>query len=57
MVESWQRGGGSVDFHWYEGGGHGFGSDKKGTTSDLWFEEFIAWMRARGVIRPVTERR
>ncbi len=51
LIESWHKAGGSVEFHYYEGGNHGFGSQKKGTTSDLWFDEFMAWMKARGLLK------
>jgi acetyl esterase/lipase len=50
LIENWQRAGGAVELHYYEGGGHGFGSHNKGTTSDLWFEQFVAWMGARAVL-------
>jgi dipeptidyl aminopeptidase/acylaminoacyl peptidase len=52
LIESWKRAGGSVEFHYYSGGGHGFGSYKKGTTSDLWFDQFMAWMKAKGLLQP-----
>jgi acetyl esterase/lipase len=52
LVESWQKAGGSVELHYYTGGGHGFGSHKRGTTSDLWFGQFMAWMEARGLLKP-----
>jgi acetyl esterase/lipase len=51
LIESWQKAGGSVEFHYYEGGSHGFGSQKKGTTSDLWFDQFMAWMTAKGFLK------
>ena len=51
LIESWQKAGGSVELHYYQGGGHGFGSHKKGTTSDLWFEQYMAWMKARGLLK------
>lgn len=51
LVESWQKAGGSVELHYYEGGNHGFGSHKKGTTSDLWFDQFMAWMKAKGLLQ------
>jgi acetyl esterase/lipase len=47
LIESWQKAGGSVEFHYYEGGNHGFGAQKKGTTSDLWFDQFVAWLKAK----------
>lgn len=52
LVESWQKAGGSVELHYYTGGGHGFGSQKRGTTSDLWFGQFMAWMEARELLKP-----
>jgi acetyl esterase/lipase len=51
LVESWQKAGGSVELHFYEGGNHGFGAQKKGTTSDLWFDQYIAWMNAKGFLK------
>jgi acetyl esterase/lipase len=51
LIESWQKAGGSVEFHYYQGGSHGFGAQKKGTTSDLWFEQFVAWMKAQGLMK------
>jgi acetyl esterase/lipase len=51
LIESWQKAGGSVEFHYFEGGSHGFGAQKKGTTSDLWFDEFMAWMKARKLVK------
>ena len=50
LVESWQKAGGSVELHYFSGGSHGFGSHKKGTTSDLWFDEYMAWMKAKGLL-------
>lgn len=50
LVESWQKAGGSVEFHYYQGGGHGFGSRPTGTTSDNWFAHFMAWMKAKGLL-------
>jgi acetyl esterase/lipase len=50
LIESWQKAGGSVEFHYFSGGSHGFGSHKKGTTSDMWFDEYMAWMKARGLL-------
>jgi acetyl esterase/lipase len=50
LIDSWQKAGGSVEFHYYEGGNHGFGAQKKGTTSDLWFDQYMAWMKAKGLL-------
>jgi acetyl esterase/lipase len=51
LVESWQKAGGAVELHYYAGGEHGFGSHTKGTTSDLWFGQFVAWMEAKGLLK------
>lgn len=48
LIEDWHGAGGSTELHWYQGGGHGFGSFSKGTTSDRWFDQFIAWLIAEG---------
>ncbi len=50
LIESWKQAGGSVELHLYSGGSHGFGSNKLGTTSDLWFDQFMAWMKAQGLL-------
>ncbi len=50
LVESWQKAGGAVELHYYANGGHGFGSQSQGTTSDLWFDQFMAWMKAKGLL-------
>jgi acetyl esterase/lipase len=55
LVESWQKAGGSVELHYYQGGGHGFGAKKQGTTSDLWIEQFHAWMKAQGLLKPAAK--
>lgn len=56
LISSWRKAGGSVELHLYSGGGHGFGSHSKGTTSDLWFDQFIAWMKAQKLLIPVREK-
>src|SRR5262245_24719681 len=48
LVEAWRSAGRPIEFHYYDGGGHGFGMTHKNTTSDLWIDEFYAWMKARG---------
>ena len=47
LIESWQKAGRPVELHFYEHGDHGFGMRTLGTTSDLWFEEFITWLKDR----------
>ena len=50
LIEAWRKSGASTEFHLYSGGGHGFASLPNGTTSDAWFDQFAAWLRARGII-------
>jgi acetyl esterase/lipase len=50
LIESWQKAGKPVEFHLYQAGGHGFGLGKKGTTSTGWFEDFMHWLDANGVL-------
>jgi acetyl esterase/lipase len=37
-----------VELHVYNKTAHGFGMRKLGQTSDLWFDEFLAWMSSLG---------
>ncbi len=50
LIEAWQKAGKPVEFHLYQGGGHGFGLGKKGTTSTGWFEDFMHWLDANGLL-------
>ncbi|SFD14086.1 alpha/beta hydrolase [Massilia yuzhufengensis] len=50
LVNSWKKAGRPVELHFYERGGHGFGMKKQGLSSDVWPEQFWAWMRMRGVV-------
>jgi acetyl esterase/lipase len=51
LIGAWQKAGAPVEFHLYGDGHHAFGMQKHGTTSDLWFEQLLAWMRMRGLLR------
>ena len=44
------------EVHVYSAGGHGFGMQKHGTTSDHWVDEFYYWMEAQGLTRPAAAR-
>lgn len=39
--------------HIFSAGGHGFGLQKQGTTSDHWIDELYFWLEAQGLTRPV----
>lgn len=44
MLDSWLAESQEVEFHLYSGGSHGFGMRPMGTTSDLWIDQYIAWL-------------
>jgi acetyl esterase/lipase len=50
IVESWQKAGRPVEFHYYEQGGHGFGMYQKETTSTGWFDAWVSWLRMHGYL-------
>jgi acetyl esterase/lipase len=52
LIESWQKAKRPVEFHLYETGGHGFGIGKAGTTTQHWLDDLLAWMKARGIVKP-----
>ncbi|QNL19018.1 hypothetical protein HXX25_06565 [Hyphobacterium sp. CCMP332] len=47
MIEDWQSTGAPVQFHYYENGGHGFASYRRGTHADDWLAHFTAWLGHR----------
>ena len=50
LVEAWQTAGVPVELHYYQSGGHGFGSYKRGVPADGWFDQFVSWMSAQGLM-------
>jgi acetyl esterase/lipase len=50
MFDAWRAAGRPAELHLYEKGGHGFGMVSKGSSSDHWFDEFLWWMQARGLM-------
>lgn len=44
LITNWLAESPKVEFHLYAGGRHGFGMSVKGTTSDLWIDQYIAWL-------------
>jgi acetyl esterase/lipase len=50
LVSAWQKAGKPVELHFFGQGGHGFGMARQGLTSDLWADQFLAWMRMRGLV-------
>ncbi len=55
IVTSWRDAGAPVELHYYQDGGHGFGSYKRGVTADAWFDQFMDWMTARGLLDDAPE--
>lgn len=47
LLPDWAAAGRPVEVHIYERGGHGFGY---GTSGQLWFEQFMAWLETRGTL-------
>lgn len=45
MFQAWRAAGRPAELHLYEKGGHGWGMTTKGLSSDIWFEEFLLWMK------------
>lgn len=50
IVEAWQAAAIPVELHYYQSGGHGFGSYKRGVPADAWFDQFVGWMAAQGLL-------
>lgn len=51
LIPAWEAKGGAVELHLYEHGGHGFGyPGRPGTTTLQWPGDFLAWLRARGLL-------
>ena len=51
LLPAWQAKGGAVELHLYEHGGHGFGyPGRKATSSTQWPDDFLAWLKARGLL-------
>lgn len=50
LVQSWRDAGAPVEAHLYERGGHGFGMNRVSSASELWIDEFHAWMRDRKLL-------
>lgn len=44
IVASWRAAGQRVELHLYERGGHGFGLQQRGSTSDAWLASYLAWL-------------
>lgn len=50
LYAAWRKAGAAAELHMFERGGHGFDLRPKGAPSDHWFDEFLWWMRSRGLL-------
>jgi acetyl esterase/lipase len=50
LYQEWVGAGQPAELHAYEKGDHGFGISPKGTTSDMWAQNFENWLRKRKLI-------
>lgn len=50
LAQAWRAAGRPVELHFYDKGSHGFGMKRQGSSSDLWPDEFLGWMRGRGLL-------
>lgn len=50
LYQAWRKAGVEAEVHVYERGGHGFDLGRQGTTSDLWLDQFVQWMKSRSLL-------
>lgn len=51
FYEELTKAGAKPEAHIFNAGGHGFGTQKHGTTSDHWMEEFYFWLSVQGFMK------
>ena len=51
MFAAWLAQKRPAELHVYEKGGHGYGLNKSGATSDHWIDAFYWWLEAGGFIK------
>jgi acetyl esterase/lipase len=52
LADRWKKANVPVELHVFPDGGHGFGMNRTGKSSDAWIELLGAWMRRQGLIGP-----
>jgi acetyl esterase/lipase len=50
LEAAWKAAGKSMEVHYYDNGGHGFGMKKQNKASDVWADQFVAWLGGRGLL-------
>lgn len=56
IYQAWVAAGRPAELHLYDKGGHGFGMEHQGDTSDQWTEDFGRWLAEHGWMKPSVER-
>jgi len=56
IYQAWVAAHRPAELHLYDRGGHGFGMEHQGTTSDHWIEDFGAWLTEHGWMKTPAER-
>jgi acetyl esterase/lipase len=51
VFEAWRAQKRPAELHVYEKGGHGYGMNRSGASSDHWIEEFYWWLEAGGPVK------
>ncbi|GHO97315.1 endo-1,4-beta-xylanase [Reticulibacter mediterranei] len=51
LYSAWKAANRPVELHIYARGGHAFGMQKQGLTSDHWIEQFGEWLRLEGFLK------
>jgi acetyl esterase/lipase len=51
LYSAWKAANRPVELHIYARGGHAFGMQKQGLTSDHWIEQFGEWLRVEGFLK------
>jgi acetyl esterase/lipase len=55
LYEQLKKAGSAPEVHIFNAGGHGFGMDRKGTTSDHWIDIFYYWLEVQGLTKPASK--
>jgi acetyl esterase/lipase len=50
IVDSWRQAKRPVELHVYQQGGHGFGMLPNNTSTMLWADQFLAWMKTNKIV-------
>jgi len=52
LIQSWRSAGRPIEAHLYARGGHGFGMTPHSAATAVWIDQFYAWMKDQGLLRP-----